>query len=91
MERHVLQLRPGPCGRVSEFVNKMNDRENADKCEERLSVSNSILDVCQDSFLAADKKREKASTQFFKDTGLMALLYWYDQILFLINMTTAGK
>ena len=62
MERHVLQLRPGPCGRVSEFVNKMNDRENADKCEERLSVSNSILDVCQDFFLAADEKREKAST-----------------------------
>ena len=62
MERHVLQLRPDPCGRVSKFVNKINDHENADKCEERLSVSNSILDVCQDFFLAADEKREKAST-----------------------------
>lgn len=62
MERHVLQLRPGPHGQVREFVNKINGRENADKCEEGLSVPNSVLDICQDSFLAADKKREEANT-----------------------------
>ena len=91
MKRHVLQLRPGPHGQVREFVNKINGRENADKCEEGLSVPNSVLDICQDSFLAADEKREKASTQFFKDTGLMALLCRYDWVLFLINMTTASE
>ena len=74
MERHVLQLRPGPHGQIRKFVNKTNRGKNVDKCEERLLIPNSILDICQNSFLAADKKREKAGTQFFKDTGLMALL-----------------
>ena len=91
MERHVLQLRPGPHGQVRKFVNKTNRGKNVDKCEERLLIPNSILDICQNSFLAADKKREKAGTQFFKDTGLMALLCWHDQVLFLINMITADE
>ena len=53
-------------------MNPLN--EAVDKCEQGLSVSNSVLDICQDSFLTADEKCEKASMQFFKDTGLMALL-----------------
>ncbi|KAI6009555.1 hypothetical protein F5J12DRAFT_905079 [Pisolithus orientalis] len=47
----------------------------------------SVLDGCGDSFHAADEKRQKASTQFFADTGLMALLCHHDHVLWLVNMT----
>lgn len=53
---------------------QMNRSKNTDKCKEGLSIPNSILEICQDSFLATDEKCKKASTQFFKDTDLMALL-----------------
>src|SRR6266511_3605273 len=33
----------------------------------------------------------KASTQFFADTGLMAMLCRHDRVLFLANMTSAGE
>ena len=72
-------------------MNHANGGEPEDKCEEGLSVPNFILDSCQDSFMATDEKCEKASTQFFKDMGLMTLLCQHDHILFLINMTTAGE
>lgn len=62
-----------------------------DHCENGMKVPNSVLDGCQDSFTAADEKREKASTQFFKDTGLMAMLCRHDRVLFLVNMTSAGE
>lgn len=87
MEERMDQLKSRP-GRTR------NRREQVvvnDTCEEGLSVPNSVLDNCQESFAAADKKREKASTQFFADTGLMALLCRHDRVLFLINMTTAGE
>jgi hypothetical protein len=50
-----------------------------------------VLDGCSESFVAADEKREKASTCFFADTGLMALLCHNDCVLWLINMTSAGE
>jgi hypothetical protein len=45
-----------------------------DKCEGPLLVPNSVLDGCESSFKATNELREKASTQFFDDTGLMALI-----------------
>ncbi|EIN03431.1 hypothetical protein PUNSTDRAFT_78189 [Punctularia strigosozonata HHB-11173 SS5] len=62
-----------------------------DKCEGPLRVPNSVLDGCESSFKAADEQREKASTTFFDDTGLMALLCRHDRVLWLANMTTAGE
>jgi hypothetical protein len=56
-----------------------------------LKVPTSVLDECHESFLAADEKRQKASTQFFSDTGLMALLCRHDHVLWLVNMTSAGE
>ncbi|EDR07472.1 uncharacterized protein LACBIDRAFT_327986 [Laccaria bicolor S238N-H82] len=47
--------------------------------------------MCGDSFTAADEKQVKASTQFFSDTGLMALLCEHDRVLWLVNMTSAGE
>ncbi|KII83000.1 hypothetical protein PLICRDRAFT_76994, partial [Plicaturopsis crispa FD-325 SS-3] len=62
-----------------------------DGYEAGLRVPNSVLNECGDSFRAADEKREAASTQFFGDTGLMALLCRHDRVLWLINMNTAGE
>ncbi|EIN03646.1 hypothetical protein PUNSTDRAFT_35949, partial [Punctularia strigosozonata HHB-11173 SS5] len=62
-----------------------------DRCEGPLRVPNSVLDGCEQSFKAADNQREKASTQFFEDTGLMALTCRHDQVLWLANMTSAGE
>lgn len=41
--------------------------------------------------MAADSNCIKASTLFFSDTGLMALLCWHDHVLWLVNMTSAGE
>lgn len=56
-----------------------------------LRVPTSVLDGCNDSFKAADEKREKASTQFFADTGLMALVCHHDRVLWYANMTSPGE
>jgi Kyakuja-Dileera-Zisupton transposase len=59
--------------------------------EPGMQVPSTVLDECGDSFKAADEKREKASTQFFSDTGLMAMLCRHDRVLWLVNMTSAGE
>ncbi|KAJ7687721.1 hypothetical protein B0H17DRAFT_939174 [Mycena rosella] len=51
----------------------------------------SVLNGCESSFKAADERREKASTQFYDNTALMALLCRHDRILWLVNMHSAGE
>lgn len=65
--------------------------EADDIVEGDLKLPNSVLDGCNDSFTAADERRQKASTQFFADTGLMAMLCRHDRVLWLVNMTSAGE
>jgi hypothetical protein len=62
-----------------------------DGYEGPLKVPTSVLNGCHESFTAADEKRCKASTQFFADTGLMAMLCRHDRVLWLVNMTSAGE
>jgi hypothetical protein len=62
-----------------------------DVVETGMRVPASVLDDCGESFKAADEKREKASTRFFIDTGLMALLCRHDRVLWIVNMTHAGE
>ena len=50
-----------------------------------------VLDECHKSFKAADERQQKASTKFFADTGLMAMLCRHDRVLWLVNMTSAGE
>ncbi|KAF8833606.1 hypothetical protein BDN67DRAFT_992812 [Paxillus ammoniavirescens] len=64
---------------------------NGDGYENGMKIPMSVLDSCGDSFIAADKKREKASTHYFADTGLMAMLCRHDCVLWLVNMTSAGE
>ncbi|TFY57790.1 hypothetical protein EVJ58_g6817 [Rhodofomes roseus] len=65
--------------------------ESHDRVEGGLKLPNSVLDGCNESFTAADERRQKASTQFFADTGLMAMLCRHDRVLWLVNMTSAGE
>ncbi|KAJ7907614.1 hypothetical protein B0H13DRAFT_1879447 [Mycena leptocephala] len=58
---------------------------------EDLLLPRSILDGCEASFKVADEKCEKASTEFFEDTGLMALLCHHDCVLWIINNHSAGE
>src|ERR1700761_8152906 len=80
-----------------EFVRPPRKRKRAEEEEEEdpregsHRVSRSVLDGCQASFQAADEKREKASTKFFDDTGLMALLCRHDRVLWLVNMRTPSE
>ncbi|KAG6805326.1 hypothetical protein H0H92_015827, partial [Tricholoma furcatifolium] len=70
---------------------KRNVPSDEDHFEGSLRVPNSILDGCEASFTAADSRRVKASTQFFDDTALMALLCRHDIVLFMVNMRSAGE
>lgn len=62
-----------------------------DGFEAGMEIPTSVLDGRNESFLAADEKREKASTKFFADTGLMALLCRHDRVLWVANMVSAGE
>lgn len=61
--------RPTPSSKPTDSGDAM-----ADSVEPGMKVPTSTLDGCQDSFKAADEKRTKASTAFFADTGIMALM-----------------
>ncbi|KAK7008496.1 hypothetical protein R3P38DRAFT_2643653 [Favolaschia claudopus] len=65
--------------------------EGEDGFEGVMKVPQSVLDECEASFKAADEKREKASTKYFDDTGLMAMVCRHDRPLFVVNMRTAGE
>ncbi|KAF9508425.1 hypothetical protein BS47DRAFT_1373667 [Hydnum rufescens UP504] len=71
-------------------LDMMEARED-DAVEPGMNVPNLVLDTCGDSFIAADGDRIKASTQWFDDTGLMALLCHHDIALYVANMRTAGE
>ncbi|KAI5985438.1 hypothetical protein F5J12DRAFT_907874 [Pisolithus orientalis] len=62
-----------------------------DEFEEGMRITMSVLKGCNESFTAADERHQKASTQFFSDTGVMALLCCHDHVIYLANMTSAGE
>jgi len=56
-----------------------------------LVVPDTVLDDCGKSFIAAQETVAKASTGFYSDTGLMALLCRHDRVLWLVNLTSTGE
>ncbi|KAG6913802.1 hypothetical protein DXG01_004197, partial [Tephrocybe rancida] len=70
---------------------KTTQDDEEDRIEGGLCVPNSVLDGCESGFTATDERRAKASTQFFDNTALMALLCHHDIVLFLANMRSAGE
>ncbi|KAL6305514.1 hypothetical protein BKA93DRAFT_816902 [Sparassis latifolia] len=72
MENYVKGLR-GPRD-YTHRTSKKKSTDEEDGFKGGMKILTSVLDGCNESFLAADEKRQKASTQFFADTDLMALL-----------------
>lgn len=54
-------------------------------------LADDVLDECEQSFIAAQEKVVKASTNYYADTGLMALLCRHDRVLWVANMNTPGE
>ncbi len=54
-------------------------------------VANEVLDLCGESYQAADEKHSKSSKKLFDDTGIMALVCRHDRVLFWVNMTEGGE
>ena len=66
-------------------------KDAEDVLEPGMGLPTSVLNDCNDSFVAADEKREKASTQYFSDTGIMSLICRHDRVLFAVSMTHRGE
>ncbi|KAG1723637.1 hypothetical protein EDB19DRAFT_1951979 [Suillus lakei] len=88
MEAHVRACRGSLPGRGTKCKKPKGDE---DRYEDGMCIPVSTLDACRESFLAANEKREKASTRFFADTGIMVLLCRHDCVLWLVNITLAGE
>ncbi|KAL0571296.1 hypothetical protein V5O48_010673, partial [Marasmius crinis-equi] len=87
-EEYVEDLRPSNPKSKKEDE---GEEDGEDGYEGTMRVPRSALNGCHESFTAADERRQKASTQFFDCTGLMALMCRHDRVLWLANMTSAGE
>ncbi|KAJ7107138.1 hypothetical protein C8R44DRAFT_542311, partial [Mycena epipterygia] len=82
----VRDTRPGGKRRKATVV-AVEEEEDPDDFEHpKLRLPCSVLNGCESSFKAADERRQKASTQFYDNTALMALLCRHDRVLWLVNM-----
>jgi len=93
MENYVDNIRPAKPRNKKKKANSSTDESTLeeDGYEGPLRVPTSVLDGCERSFLAADEQREKASTQFFASTALMAMLCRHDRVLWVVDMRSAGE
>lgn len=91
MQHIVDAVRPSKEAPKKTKKKKDSPPEEQDGYEGTLKVPASVLNGCEASFTAADEQREKASTQFFDDTALMALLCRHDRVLWVANMRSAGE
>jgi len=85
MEDYVEALRP------SKQPQQNKDSIQDDQKIGNMNVAISYLAQCGESFLAADEKRQKASTAHYSDTGVMAMVCCHDKPLYTVNMTSAGE
>jgi Kyakuja-Dileera-Zisupton transposase len=65
--------------------------EDEDKVEDNLKMLNLTYSTCGESFIAADGDHVKASTQYFSDTGVLAMLCRHDIPLVIASMWTTGE
>ncbi|KAI6039182.1 hypothetical protein EDC04DRAFT_2568813 [Pisolithus marmoratus] len=92
MEHEVNSLRKMRSSvQKSGHASKRHHRDEDDGFEQGMRIPTSVLKGCNESFTAADERHQKASTQFFSDTGVMALLCHHDRVIHLANMTSAGE
>ncbi|KAF9504260.1 hypothetical protein BS47DRAFT_1368918 [Hydnum rufescens UP504] len=98
-EQKVQGIRPGrgePRAGQKHKAHEAVEREDlqaeeGDKVERNLNMPNSTYRACGESFIAADGDQIKALTQYFSDTGVLAMLCRHDIPIFMANMWTAGE
>jgi hypothetical protein len=98
-EAKVLDVRPEKSSARAGHKRKADEAmessaqtiEDEDKVEDNLKMPNSTYSACGESFIAADGDRVKASTQYFSDTGVLAMLCRHDIPLAIASMWTAGE
>jgi len=73
---------------VGQQIN-MACKQPARQCN--MAVPDEAVDRCEDSYEAADGKKQKAAIDSFDETSIMALICHYDIPLFFANIDTAGK
>ncbi|KIK16302.1 hypothetical protein PISMIDRAFT_15932 [Pisolithus microcarpus 441] len=56
-----------------------------------MSVPDEAIDQCENSYEAANGKKQKAAMESFDDTGIMALICHHDIPLFFANIDTPGE
>ena len=56
-----------------------------------VAVPNEMLDLCEQSYNAANEQRAKASGGYFEDTGVMAIVCRHDRVILFANLTTPGE
>jgi hypothetical protein len=92
MEGYIEGIRPSKAKKGPKRQNPANSSRNHHDSDEEdgydgpLKVPRSVLAGCEKSFTAANETREKASTQFFAVTALMALLCRHDCFIWIVNM-----
>ncbi|KAF8187991.1 hypothetical protein K438DRAFT_1972679 [Mycena galopus ATCC 62051] len=92
MEEHVDSIRTAASEKKQRKATVTEVEDEDDIYEHKdLKLPRSVLDGCEASFKAADENRQKASSQFYSDTGLMALLCRHDRVLWLVNMHSPGE
>ncbi|KAF9504988.1 hypothetical protein BS47DRAFT_1255746, partial [Hydnum rufescens UP504] len=75
IQNHQSTTRTGLKRKAGEMVESdLSIADAEDRCEPRLPIPNSCADSCGESFIAADSNRVKASTMYFSNTGMMAML-----------------
>ncbi|KAF9510726.1 hypothetical protein BS47DRAFT_1364322 [Hydnum rufescens UP504] len=98
-EAKILDLRPKKSSAQAGQKRKANETmeseahavEDEDKVEDDLKMLNSTYSACGESFIAADGDCVKALTQYFSDTGVLAMLCHHNIPLVIASMWTAGE
>ncbi|KAI6104219.1 hypothetical protein F5141DRAFT_979033, partial [Pisolithus sp. B1] len=62
-------------------ASKRNPGDEGEVFGEGMKITTLVLKGCNESFTVADERHQKASTQFFSDTGVMALLCCHDHVI----------
>ncbi|KAF9503994.1 hypothetical protein BS47DRAFT_1308979 [Hydnum rufescens UP504] len=75
------------CTAVEAVESDISATDAEDKCKPGMPILNS----CAESFIATDSDCIKASTKYFSNMGIMAMLCCHDMVLFWANMWTASK
>ncbi|TFK58213.1 hypothetical protein BDN72DRAFT_739900, partial [Pluteus cervinus] len=99
--RHLARAGDGPRAGIPEWIIPKSD---VDEAGERITkarkskpksytplVPHEAVDLCKESYDAANESKQKANAERYDDTGLMCLVCRHDIPIFLANIDTPGE